>query len=460
MHLSKHGKGWRAEFYFDNVKYRTATRRDKMAALQLGTDRLRRMARGEADCLDRFASTMKAPIGEILRAYTKEQTAKGRDRKWVYICQTTLERLFAEMPATTLADVTLRTLTAWRDQVHKSNCVSGETKVCGPGTVNGYLERCKAFLRWAERMSYCPHQHAADACKVDKLPEHEDIRRARRALSDDEVVGLLNAATPEHRLCYRVILLTGLRRAEAVALQWGDLHLDAVRPFVQLRATTTKNAKADTLPLHPDLVQDLRQQWQAHPATPLAAVLTVPSMANHRAYLAAAKIAYEDDQGRRADFHALRHTYITNLNRAGVAPRMAMQLARHSDIRLTMKTYTNLSMTDLSAAIGDMSIPTRTSDDQQRATGTADATGDLGDNVGINTRQMPHLMIPYCTSVEAGDSGHTKDGEQALANASKALHHTALIATTVKGSKRADGKTSASRTRTYNIPVNSRMLYH
>jgi len=448
MHLSKHGKGWRAEFYFDNVKYRTATRRDKMAALQLGTDRLRRMARGEADCLDRFASTMKAPIGEILRAYNKEQTAKGRDHMWVYICQTTLERLFLEMKAKTLADVTLRSLTAWRDQVHKSRGVTSESKICGPGTVNGYLERCKAFLRWAERMSYCPHQHAADACKVDKLPEHEDIRRARRALSDDEVVELLKAATPEHRLCYRFILLTGLRRAEAVALQWADLHLDAVRPFVQLRATTTKNAKADMLPLHPDLVRDLRQHWQANLATPLAAVLTVPSMDEHKAYLKAAKIAYIDDQGRRADFHAMRHTYITNLNRAGVAPRMAMQLARHSDIRLTMKTYTNLSMTDLTAAIGDMSIPTQTSEEHQRATGTADATGNLGDNTGINTCKMPHFVIPACTSKENSDSKNTKYGEQTLANSGKALHHSARIETTVNRVKRTGKRNWGTRIRT------------
>ena len=37
-----------------------------------------------------------------------------------------------------------------------------------------------------------------------------------------------------------------------------------------------------------------------------------------------------------ADFHALRHTFITNLCKADVSPKTAQMLARHSDISLTM----------------------------------------------------------------------------------------------------------------------------
>ena len=48
-----------------------------------------------------------------------------------------------------------------------------------------------------------------------------------------------------------------------------------------------------------------------------------------------------DELGRRVDFHALRYTFATMLNRAGVTPRAAMELMRHSDMRLTTKTYTD-----------------------------------------------------------------------------------------------------------------------
>ena len=62
----------------------------------------------------------------------------------------------------------------------------------------------------------------------------------------------------------------------------------------------------------------------------------------------------------------LRTTYITRLQRAGVSPREAMELARHSDMRLTMKTYTDVAQLPLAAtvrglpSIGDSQIDSQT----------------------------------------------------------------------------------------------------
>jgi hypothetical protein len=52
-------------------------------------------------------------------------------------------------------------------------------------------------------------------------------------------------------------------------------------------------------------------------------------------------IDYQDKQGRYADFHALRYTWATFLQRNGIAQRFAMKLMRHSDIKLTAKVYTD-----------------------------------------------------------------------------------------------------------------------
>lgn len=46
--------------------------------------------------------------------------------------------------------------------------------------------------------------------------------------------------------------------------------------------------------------------------------------------------------GRYADFHSLRHTFISNLANGGVHPAVAQSLARHSTIALTMNTYTHI----------------------------------------------------------------------------------------------------------------------
>jgi hypothetical protein len=70
--------------------------------------------------------------------------------------------------------------------------------------------------------------------------------------------------------------------------------------------------------------------------------------------LSSAGIASEDDQGRVVDFHGQRTTFITGLARAGVKPATAQRLARHSDINLTLGTYTRLDMEDLAGAVNHL----------------------------------------------------------------------------------------------------------
>jgi hypothetical protein len=68
-------------------------------------------------------------------------------------------------------------------------------------------------------------------------------------------------------------------------------------------------------------------------------------------------LSYEDDDGAFADFHSNRHTFITNLERAGVSPRTAQSLARHSDIRLTMGVYTHIGLHDQTSAVESLPAP-------------------------------------------------------------------------------------------------------
>ncbi len=54
-----------------------------------------------------------------------------------------------------------------------------------------------------------------------------------------------------------------------------------------------------------------------------------------------AGIERTDASGRKVDFHALRHTTCTLLQAAGVSARVAMEIMRHSEMRLTAKIYTD-----------------------------------------------------------------------------------------------------------------------
>lgn len=71
-------------------------------------------------------------------------------------------------------------------------------------------------------------------------------------------------------------------------------------------------------------------------------------------------LLYRDREGRVADFHLLRHLFITELVRAGVAPKEAKELARHSTIVLTMDRYAHVGLRDTAAAVARLSLPTAT----------------------------------------------------------------------------------------------------
>ena len=67
--------------------------------------------------------------------------------------------------------------------------------------------------------------------------------------------------------------------------------------------------------------------------------------------LEAVGLGYKDGSGRIFDFHAIRHQFISNLALCGVHPKVAQELARHSDINLTMTRYSHLTKADEQRAI-------------------------------------------------------------------------------------------------------------
>jgi hypothetical protein len=105
-------------------------------------------------------------------------------------------------------------------------------------------------------------------------------------------------------------------------------------------------------PLTPDAVKALCELKPAN-ATPTDRVCSglIPRMPRFRADLELAGIPYVDGKGEYADFHSLRKTYGPMLTLAGVGQRTVKELMRHSDMRLTAKTYTDANMLPISDAM-------------------------------------------------------------------------------------------------------------
>ncbi len=112
-----------------------------------------------------------------------------------------------------------------------------------------------------------------------------------------------------------------------------------------------------------------------------------------------------DERGRFVDFHALRHTFISNLAAAGVHPKTFQRLARHSSNTPTMDRYTHLlagDSTEAMNALPDLSTPVKES---AKATGTFDSV-TIPD---LSLRLSPQRDI-QCVPVNAGEQNAVGGG--------------------------------------------------
>ncbi len=259
-------------------------------------------------------------------------------------------------------------------------------------TVNFRRQQIAAFLSWARRHG----RTSIDPVRVvPRRDEERDRRRIRRALTDAEVARLLEVARERGRwLWYALALLAGLRRGDLRRLRWSDIDLGACT--VTIREGKAK--RVDVLPLHADLVAELRRVRPlavgAVDSRVFAGTVTDRTRMKdfERAGLARREVVTDASgepvwvgegerrrmktrlvarglDGRYLDLHALRATLGTMLARQGVTPQVAQRLMRHSDYRTTLKHYTALTLHDSAAAIDRIELPAAAAG---LATGTAD----------------------------------------------------------------------------------------
>lgn len=306
------------------------------------------------DVLDKRRRISAKSLAEHLLDYTAELIASGAGAKWAQTVRTRAMRVFDGAGFTALTDIAEGAVIVAADKVRRELSLSDQT-------YNHIVAACKAFTRWATpgRMNLDP------LAKVRGRNAKANRVHARRALTADECRALLVAAESgpvswtvpgcERALIYRLALESGLRANEIRTLTRSAFRLDGAQPSVTVDARNAKNRKTATIPLRPGLVGLLRTHLNK--TLPAAPAFNVPTSSHTaemlRGDLKAAGIDYEVE-GRFVDFHALRHTFITNLALAGVMPNIAKELARHSTITLTMDYYTHTRLGDNASAIAKL----------------------------------------------------------------------------------------------------------
>ncbi len=183
---------------------------------------------------------------------------------------------------------------------------------------------------------------------------------------------------------YLTALSTGFRVNELASLAPESFDFTANPSTIHLSADVSKNGQEVYQPISADVALELQRFMKDRPQTlplwPTAWTRHAAKMMRHD--LASAGIPYEVEgpNGKEyADFHCLRHTFISRLALAGIAPKIAQTLARHSDVRLTLNRYSHVGLHDMAAALEQLpsvlpnaleTIPQRMS-----ATGTENPVG-------------------------------------------------------------------------------------
>lgn len=358
---------------------------------------------------------------EHLADLVRDLKARGLSAAYVYRLDRRVRKLVVACGWAYPKDVTRESFVTWRGGVAESRSAK---------TLNDYLSAANVLLKWMQDQQRIAENPLAG--KPLRVETKGRRKFKRRALTDAEVGALLRAAG-RRRALYLAAVHTGLRRGELKALRWSDVCLEGPAGFVRARAATTKNRTDAVLGLPAELVSELRALRALNGAGD-GLVFRMPDYETVRRDFERAGIAWGlDAQGRRADFHGLRHTFVTNLGRGGVSALVRRLAARHSDQRLTDGVYNDA--TQLPVVQAAEALPTFLSAYSlidSRAlyrVGHGVAQPDAGGN-GAGERK--------CLSNKVQGHGRARDGTMGL----------------------RVGKNSPSRTRTYNNPVNSRVLYH
>ncbi len=331
-----------------------------------------------------------------LGAYREFLRSKGNTENHTNVTARRIALICRECGFTTLNDLAAGKVATWLKDRRESGL--------SPAGSNHYLVAVKAFGNWLVKDRRWPENPFAYLSRVNAKV---DVRVVRRALSNEELSRVIDAAMTgapfrdlsgsDRAMLYAIAALTGLRASELASLSEKNFDFKSEPPTLTLEAAYSKHRREDVLPLHSGLAKSLQAWLQTRrgltrddsgciaPSIDLSCgdetdrrvARLFPGSWTERAAdmlrrdLKAARDAWLDEslspddrksredsdflefetESGRADFHSLRHTFISKLAMSGVHPKLAKELARHSTITLTMDRYAHVGLMDMNAAL-------------------------------------------------------------------------------------------------------------
>lgn len=122
-----------------------------------------------------------------------------------------------------------------------------------------HAKTLNAFLKW------CVQRRILKTKIQIEIPkEHKKKKRAREILTNDEIIGLLNALAGRALLYHSMYLLLGMRNSEIIKLKWGDV--DLINGSLWVNPENNRVRKDRDIPINPFVLKmlndiDKESEW-------------------------------------------------------------------------------------------------------------------------------------------------------------------------------------------------------
>lgn len=182
----------------------------------------------------------------------------------------------------------------------------------------------------------------------------------KKFLTLDEQNALISVLEPlEDRrpLCFVALCLyCGLRREEALGLQWGDikdgkLTVNRASTFLNNQPDPNQELKNKTSHRAIPIPQRLQSILEKHPRTGLYLLTCADGRPLTQASFQTMWSKVTQAAPCEVRPHQLRHSYCSNLYRAGIDLKTAQYLMGHATIQMTANVYTHMEKDDASASL-------------------------------------------------------------------------------------------------------------
>lgn len=368
---------------------------------------LQRMERETAQRAEGIIDELTEAAGRPLKAHRKDFIRHLRDDGCVPLyCKSTSTRIQRICRFGRVKTIGQLTKSRVARAISKLRNPATWPKPFSVSTANGYRTAIKAFSAWLKSENRIAVDRLLGVQK--EVIEPSQRTKIRRPLNPKEFGQLLDATISgkpwegipgrDRVALYILAAFTGFRRRELSSVSPKSFAFGE-SPSLTVARGYSKRRRTDTVPLKREVAELFRGYVQGKPSdVPLWKIGRMNTAKMIQADLDAAGIEWR--KGKIVvEFHSMRQNFATGLARAGVHPKLAQKLVRHSDINLTMGTYTVLEDDDERAAVESMGVPAnlaqaltqkvRRNETESKSIATVDSRGGKQKKVSRPGKQNP-----------------------------------------------------------------------